>query len=155
MPDCADMTYRPIPAGPGLIAAVLIAVWGATAYLVITRTGAGAFLAIGAALGTWLFGTRTAHTVEITADGQLAWRALLRQGRCSLAHVAEIRPARWDRSFIVVGPAAGAPFAIPSGRGLAAFLEQVRAERPDLARHLGPWIAALESLDRTRQERTP
>lgn len=141
-------TYRPLPRGRLLVTAGIILVWlvafsaGGAAGLV-----AGTVALVAAVALTWLFGTRFAHTV--TVDGtDLRWRGILRHGHLDVTTMRRVRPAHFEKTMLVLeGPRGRGPF-VAGGTGLAAFVDALRAARPDLPVELGRWAGRLEALDR-------
>lgn len=145
------MTYQPLPRARLLVATGIVLAW-----LVAFTAGGSADLAVGvaalvaAAALTWLFGTRFAHTVTVGVDGDLRWRSLLRRGRLDVATMRRVRPARFEKTMLVLeGPAGRGPF-VAGGQGLAAFVDALRAARPDLPIELGRWAGRLETAEGDR-----
>jgi hypothetical protein len=145
-----SLTYQPLPRARLLVAVGTVLVWlvalsaGGSAPLPVALAALAAAVAL-----TWLFGTRFAHTVTLS-DGQLAWRALLRGGRLPVASLRRVRPAHFEKTMLVLeGPNGRGPF-VAGGQGLAAFVDALRAERPDLAIELGRWAGRLEAADRDK-----
>jgi hypothetical protein len=148
-------TYQPLPRARALVAVGIVLVW-----LVALSAGGSAPLPAGlAALAaavalTWLFGTRFAHTVTLS-DGEIAWRALLRRGRLPVAAMRRVRPAHFEKTMLVLeGPNGRGPF-VAGGRGLAGFVDALRATRPDLPVELGKWAGRLEAADRGKASPGP
>lgn len=144
-------TYRPLPSGRTLTIVGIVVSWGAAlAVLLLGSSGFGFAFALGAALSTVVFGWRTAQEVDLTADGELVWRSLLGGGRASLADVRRVRPTRWQRTFLYVEVDGARGPVVPSGRGIAAFVDALRSARPDVDLDLGAWVTRLVELDRAR-----
>ena len=143
--------YRPVPSGAALTWVGIVVSWGAAAAALIGRGPVlGLAVALGAALGTYLFAWRVAQEAQVGADGEVVWRSLLGGGRLPLGSVRRVRAARWQRTFLYLEVDGGRGPVVPGGRGIAAFVDSLRSARPDLEVDLGAWVARLVEVDRSR-----
>lgn len=143
--------YRPIPSGPTLTWVGIVVSWGAALAALFGQGPVfGVAIAAGAALATYLFGWRVAQEVELTPDGEVVWRSLLGGGRLPLAAVRRVRATRWQRTFLYLEVDGDHGPVVPSGRGIASFVDALRSARPDLEVDVGAWVSRLVEVDRTR-----
>lgn len=147
-------TYRPLPSGRTLTIVGIVVSWGAALAVALLGSSAafGLAFALGAVLGTVVFGWRVAQEVDLTAEGELVWRSLLGGGRAPLADVRRVRPTRWQRTFLYLEVDGARGPVVPSGRGIAAFVDALRSARPDVDLDLGAWVTRLVELDRARTD---
>lgn len=97
---------------------------------------------------TWLFAVRMAHRVTVEPDGAVSWSSLLSGGSTSVTDLVRVRPARFERSMLVLEGAGGrGPFVI-ARPGLGALIAALRAAPGELPIDLGPWTDRLDRLER-------
>lgn len=148
-----SVTYAPTPGGPRVLMLGVVLVWG----IALSAVAAGqapfaVVMAVAAAVITWLLVVRLAHEVVIEGD-EIRWRTLAGAGSAPVAELVRVRPARFERSMLVVELGSGRGPVLMARPGLAAVVEALTAARPGLELDLGPWSDGLDRLERRRGPR--